>query len=43
MKLQPAQHPKFQEEWNRLKVELNNQYGRALEQHKQMLASLLAG
>lgn len=43
MKLQPAQHPKFQEEWNRIKAELNNQYGRALEQHKQMLARWLAG
>lgn len=37
MKLSPAQHPKFQEEWQRLQAELNQQYGRALEQHKQLI------
>lgn len=34
MKLQPAQHPKFQEEWQRITGELNDQYGRALDQYK---------
>lgn len=41
MKLSPAQHPKFQEEWQRLQGELNQQYGRALEQHKQLIAQRL--
>ena len=34
MKLQPAQHPKFQEEWQRLSGDLDEQYGRAIEQYK---------
>lgn len=37
MKLGPEQHPKFQEEWQRIQDELNSQYGRALEQHKQQV------
>lgn len=41
MKLNPAQHPKFQEEWQRLQGELNQQYGRALEQHKQLIEQRL--
>jgi len=41
MKLSPAQHPKFQEEWQRLQGELNQQYGRALEQHKQLIEQRL--
>ncbi len=41
MKLQPSQHPKFQEEWGRIQVELNAQYGRALEQLKKMLEQRL--
>ncbi|MEW6500195.1 MAG: DUF6657 family protein [Thermodesulfobacteriota bacterium] len=41
MKLNPAQHPKFQEEWQRLQGELNQQYGRALEQHKQLVEQRL--
>jgi hypothetical protein len=41
MKLSPAQHPKFQEEWQRLQAELNQQYGRALEQHKQLVEQRL--
>lgn len=41
MKLQPSQHPKFQEEWGRIQAELNGQYGRALEQHKKMLEQWL--
>ena len=42
MKLSPAQHPKFQEEWQRLQGELSQQYGRALEQHKQLIEQRLA-
>ncbi len=41
MKLSPAQHPKFQEEWQRLQAELNQQYGRALDQHKQLIEQRL--
>ncbi|MEW6595289.1 MAG: DUF6657 family protein [Thermodesulfobacteriota bacterium] len=41
MKLSPAQHPKFQEEWQRLQGELNQQYGRALDQHKQLIEQRL--
>jgi len=40
MKLSPEQHPKFQEEWQRIQDELNLQYGRAVEQHKQHLAAM---
>ncbi len=41
MKLQPAQHPKFQEEWQRITTELNGQYGNAIDQHKKLLAQNL--
>lgn len=41
MKLAPEQHPKFQEEWQRIQDELNSQYGRALEQHKRQLTGML--
>lgn len=41
MKLEPSQHPKFQEEWQRIKTELNDQYGRALDQHKEMAEQYL--
>lgn len=41
MKLEPSQHPKFQEEWQRIKTELNDQYGRALNQHKEMVEQYL--
>ena len=42
MKLQPSQHPKFAEEWQRIQVELNDQYGRAIEQYKEFIAKHLA-
>lgn len=41
MKLEPAQHPKFQEEWQRLKLELNTQYGKAVEQIKKVIGQML--
>jgi len=41
MKLSPAQHPKFQEEWQRVLDQLNGQYGQALEEHKAMVARFL--
>ncbi|MGV1100448.1 DUF6657 family protein [Thiovibrio sp. JS02] len=37
MKLQPAQHPKFQEEWGRIQSQLDEQYGRALQQLKALV------
>ena len=43
MKLQPSQHPKFQEEWQKALDELNSQYGQAVEQHKQMVVKILTG
>ncbi len=41
MKVTPSQHPKFQEEWARIKSELNDQYGRALDQYKQLIEQKL--
>lgn len=41
MKLEPSQHPKFQEEWQRIKTEMNDQYGQALDQHKEMVEQYL--
>ena len=38
MKVDPSLHPKFQEEWVRIKGEVDEQYGQALEQHKNMVA-----
>ncbi|MDD5759872.1 MAG: hypothetical protein PHI06_12415 [Desulfobulbaceae bacterium] len=34
MKLTPRQHPKFNEEWQRVQAQLNDQYLNALEQYK---------
>lgn len=41
MKLQPSQHPKFQEEWVRIQGQLDDQYGRALAQLKELIAQRL--
>ncbi|MEA3546030.1 MAG: DUF6657 family protein [Thermodesulfobacteriota bacterium] len=41
LKLEPSQHPKFAEEWQRLSTELNDQYGQALDQHKNMIKQIL--
>jgi hypothetical protein len=43
MKLKPSQHPKFQEEWQRILTQLNDQYGNALSQYKQQIEQYLAG
>ena len=43
MKLQPSQHPKFQEEWQRLSGDLDDQYGRAIEQYKGEIRRRLVG
>ena len=41
MKLHPSQHPKFQEEWARVKEQLNKQYAGSLNQLKEMVIHLL--
>jgi len=38
MKMDPALHPKFQEEWSRIKSDLDSQYNQALDQHKDLVA-----
>ena len=38
MKMDPSLHPKFQEEWTRIMGELDEQYGQALNQHKNLVA-----
>ncbi|MBW2466786.1 MAG: hypothetical protein JRF02_05745 [Deltaproteobacteria bacterium] len=37
MKVDPTLHPKFQEEWSRIKSDLDAQYNQALEQHKNLV------
>ncbi len=37
-KMDPAMHPKFQEEWSRVKSDMDTQYNQALEQHKGFVA-----
>lgn len=34
MKITPRQHPKFNEEWQRVQAQLNDQYSNALDQYK---------
>jgi hypothetical protein len=41
IKLEPSQHPKFAEEWQRLQTELNDQYGQAIDQHKNYIKQIL--
>jgi len=43
MKLQPSQHPKFQEEWQRVSADLDEQYGRAIEQYKGEIRRRMVG
>ncbi|MCF6289485.1 MAG: hypothetical protein L3J03_00555 [Desulfobacterales bacterium] len=42
MQLDPVHHPKFMEEWQRIIGELNNQYGKALDQYKDLIGRRLA-
>ena len=37
MKVDPSLHPKFQEEWSRVKSDLDTQYNQALGQHKDLV------
>lgn len=41
IKLKPSQHPKYQEELQRAMDDLNGQYSRAINQHKQMVMQIL--
>jgi hypothetical protein len=38
MKMDPRLHPKFQEEWSRVKSDLDSQYNKVLQQHKDLVA-----
>lgn len=38
VKMDAARHPKYQEEWLRIKGELDEEYGRAIEQHKLLIS-----
>lgn len=38
LKINPALHPKFQEEWTRIKSDLDGQYNKVLQQHKELVA-----
>jgi hypothetical protein len=38
MKMDPRLHPKFQEEWSRVKSDLDGQYNKVLQQHKDLVA-----
>lgn len=42
MKVDPVLHPKFQEEWSKIKADLNAQYNGALDQQKKQVAERLA-
>jgi hypothetical protein len=41
VRVDPAQQPKFHEEWSRIETELNSQYNKALEQFKQQIGQRL--
>jgi len=38
MKVDPRMHPKFQEEWTKVKADLDGQYNQVLQQHKELVA-----
>ena len=38
MKMDPKLHPKFQEEWSKVKSDLDEQYNKVLNQHKELVA-----
>ncbi len=41
IRIDPTLQPKFQEEWSRVKAELDDQYNQVLEQHKDLLRQRL--
>ncbi len=40
MNISPAQHPKFQEEWQKVETQLNDQYLNAVQQYKDAITDL---
>ena len=38
MKMDPRMHPKFQEEWSKVKADLDGQYNQVMQQHKELIA-----
>jgi len=38
MALNPAMHPQYQEEWNRVQTDLNSQYDQAIEQRRRQIS-----
>jgi hypothetical protein len=38
LKMDPQMHPKFQEEWARVKADMDSQYNKVLQQHKDLVA-----
>ncbi len=38
LQMDPKLHPKFQEEWSRVKSDLDDQYNKVLQQHKELVA-----
>lgn len=38
LKVDPMLHPKFQEEWSKIKSDLDDQYNKVLQQHKELVA-----
>jgi hypothetical protein len=38
LKVDPTLHPKFMEEWSRVKADLDDQYNKVLQQHKEQVA-----
>ena len=38
MKMDPRMHPKFQEEWSKVKADLDGQYNQVMQQHKELVA-----
>jgi Rad3-related DNA helicase len=41
--IDPRMHPKYQEEWQRIRNELSQQYGQALDQSKELITEMLGG
>lgn len=43
MKISPSQHPKFQEEWQKVVAQMDDQYLNALQQYKDAINQLFGG
>jgi hypothetical protein len=42
VKMDPTLHPKFQEEWAKVKTDINDQYNQVLQQHKDAVARMFS-